>query len=109
MPMKLITKELLKQFPKLNETEKVPMGERKVIAKYFHPFSNWTWYALEYEPETGTFFGIVKGFETELGYFSLAEMEQVRSGGLGMERDLYFGTPKVKDIPELSIWLEKWK
>ncbi|HRZ36923.1 MAG TPA: DUF2958 domain-containing protein [Candidatus Paceibacterota bacterium] len=36
-------------------------------------------------------FGWVEGLENELGYFSLAELEQVRGpGGLEIEQDLYF-------------------
>ena len=109
VPMKLLTKELLRQFPPHKATETVPMGERKVIAKYFHVFSSWTWYAIEYDAEAREFFGVVKGQETELGYFSLTEMEQLKTGGIGMERDLYFGQPKVKDIPELKDWLDNYR
>ena len=35
--MVLMTKELAKQFPKLYSNEKVPEGDRMVIAKFFHP------------------------------------------------------------------------
>ncbi len=39
------------------------------------------------------FFGLVDGFERELGYFSLSELESVHGPyGVGIERDLYFGT-----------------
>lgn len=106
--LKLLTQEITRQFPKLGETDGTPMGERKVIAKFFHPFSNWTWYALEFEPESGTFFGLVSGFEKELGYFSLAEMESVKVMGLGIERDRYFEMPMLKEIPALKEWLEDW-
>ena len=38
-----------------------------------------------------TFFGLVQGFDEELGYFSLEELEQARGpGGLTVERDLSF-------------------
>jgi hypothetical protein len=104
--MKLLTKELLRQFPALGATENVPVGDKKVIAKFFHPFSNWTWYAFEYDPKTGEFFGLVDGHEKELGYFTLAELESVKMMGLGIERDLYFGQPKLKEIPQLSEWLK---
>lgn len=106
--MKLLTKVLLKQFPKLGETDSMPMGERKVVAKFFHPFSSWTWYAFEYDGE-GRFFGLVDGHEKELGYFSLDELKLVRLMGIGIERDMYFGTPMVKDVPELREWLENWE
>ena len=35
--MKLLTKELQGQFPKLYETEGTPTEEKKVIAKFFTP------------------------------------------------------------------------
>ena len=51
-------------------------------------------YATEFDGED-TFFGLVVGQETELGYFSLSEMQSIRGpGGLGIERDLYW-TPKT--------------
>lgn len=87
--MKLMTKALEKALPPLGSTD--GMGDAAVAkAKFFHPLSNWTWYATEYDPETEMFFGLVKGFETELGYFSLTELEALRVKGLPMERDRFF-------------------
>ncbi len=106
--MKLLTKELIRQFPKMGETDGKPMGERKVIAKFFHPFSSWTWYALEYDGK-GQFFGLVDGHEKELGYFSLAELNSVKVMGLGMERDRHFGMPMIKDVAVLKDWLANWE
>jgi hypothetical protein len=62
-------------------------------AKLFHPLSNWTWFVTEYDPSERLCFGLVVGFETELGYFSLDEMEEMRVHGLGVERDEGF-TPR---------------
>ncbi len=100
--MKLLTQELLKQFPKLNETDGTPLEEKKVTAKFFTPDGSWTWYAVEFDGED-LFFGLVDGFEKEWGYFSLKELQSVRGAlNLPIERDLYFGQPKIKDIPGLS-------
>src|SRR5947207_2515957 len=53
--------------------------------------SQWTWFASEYDPSRRLFFGLVIGFEAELGYFSLDELEEARGGlGLPIERDLNF-------------------
>lgn len=61
------------------------------VVKFFDPCGSWTWFATEYDPATRTFFGLVKGFEEELGYFSLDELESVKGPlGIGIERDLYF-------------------
>ncbi len=70
-----------------------------VIAKYFTPFSDWTWYATEWIPESGTFFGLVDGMEKELGYFALAEFEDLNnSRPLAMvERDQYFTECTIGD------------
>ena len=76
------------QFPPLYATEHTP--DPLVIAKYFTPDAQWTWYATEFDGED-TFFGLVEGFETELGYFPLSELRQARGPfGLPIERDLYF-------------------
>ena len=88
--MKLLTKELLKKLPALYSQD--GKGDETVAyAKFFTPDSNWTWYATEFDPETGTFFGLVDGAEKELGYFTLAQLESVRGAfGLPVERDRYF-------------------
>jgi Protein of unknown function (DUF2958) len=61
-----------------------------------------SWYATEFDGQD-TFFGLVQGFEEELGYFSLHELaEGTDSMGLGIERDLHFQpTPlsQVRHIP----------
>lgn len=86
--MKLLTEELKKSLPKLYTTESE--ADPLIICKFFTPDSNWTWYVLEFDGEN-TFFGLVAGIETELGYFTLDELESYRgSWGLGIERDLFF-------------------
>ena len=102
--MKLLTEELKKQLPPLYSQEKV--SDPMVICKFFHPMSSMTWYAIEGSPvdEDGYydtekekvdffFFGWVHSDFSELGWFSLSEMEAINVGGLRMERDLHF-TPK---------------
>lgn len=92
--MKLMTKAIEAKFAKQGRNEDIHTA--RVIAKFFTPTSNWTWYASEYYPETRTFFGFVQGFEGELGYFSLDELESVKGPlGLGVERDLYWDDTKT--------------
>ena len=56
-----------KVLPKLYSQEE--KGDEAVAyVKFFTPWSNWTWYATEFDGED-TFFGLVIGLETELGYF----------------------------------------
>jgi len=49
-----------------------------VYARFFTPDSRWTWYATEFDPEEGRFFGLVDDFDRELGYFLLEELETNR-------------------------------
>jgi len=68
--------------------------------KFFTPDSNWTWYACEFDGED-TFFGLVSGFEVELGYFSLKELQVARGPlGLQIERDLDFEPKTLKELME---------
>jgi hypothetical protein len=96
--LKLLTKEILKKLPAQGSTE----GQGKdAIAqvKFFTPDSNWTWYAVEYDPDAKMFFGLVDGFEKELGYFGLEELEQIRGPmGLNLERDLYFDPVPLREL-----------
>jgi len=88
--MKLMTKALLKKFPKLYANEHKAPEDIVVVAKYFTPDSSWTWYATEYDGND-LFFGFVDGHEPELGYFSLMELESVKGPfGLHIERDMWF-------------------
>ena len=91
MPMKLLTKELRAKLPPLYSTEKDE--DPTAVAKFFTPDSNWTWYATEFDGED-RFFGLVDGFDKELGYFSLSELASARGPlGLPIERDRWF-SPK---------------
>ena len=76
------------------EEAKDPM----VYAKWFTPWSGWTWFATEGEQQGEDFicFGYVVGHEKEWGYFSMNELQSVTGpGGLKIERDIHF-TPKPK-------------
>ena len=87
--MKLLTEEIKRRLPLLGSGESSGLDAVAQV-KFFTPDSNWTWYATEFDGED-TFFGLVVGFETELGYFQLSELEQTRGPlGLRIERDCYF-------------------
>lgn len=100
--MELLTKELKEKLPVLYSQDGKNPEEVQVVAKFFHPFSNWTWYATEFDGED-TFFGLVRGDVKELGYFSLAELEGVRVMGLGIERDMYFGPHTLKEVMDENL------
>ena len=87
---KLISQELLDTIPDLYEMEESP--DPMCHVKFFTPDSNWTWYVIECSTaDRNTCFGYVQGFEDELGYFWLEELESLRGSlGLRSERDLSF-------------------
>ena len=90
MMCKLIPRTLLKDIPDLYETEE--SLDPICHVKLFTPDSNWTWYVIEFSKENSTTcFGYVQGFERELGYFDLGELESLHGSlGLPVERDLSF-------------------
>lgn len=86
---KLLTNELLKKLPAMNG--EVELKDQKAIVKFFDPCSQWTWYMSQYDPENQIGFGLVRGFEKELGTFSLKEISVTTNRlGLPIERDLYW-------------------
>ena len=95
--MILLTKALKKALPPLYANKSIG-NEAKVVVKFFTPDSNWTWYATEFDGED-IFYGLVDGFEMELGYFSLSELKSVRGPfGLPIERDRYFTPISLKEL-----------
>ena len=102
--MKLLTKAIRSKLPTLGSTDQLPHDQVMVQAKFFTPDSNWTWFATEFDGED-TFFGLVAGFEVEMGYFCLSELESVRGPwGLPIERDLWFKPTSLAQLPEYSQW-----
>ena len=96
--MKLLTKELEKQF------EKYPLysqedkgGDATAIAKFFNPCGAGTWLITEASKEGDDYlmFGychLGNNETAELGYVSLNELQSIKitQFNLGIERDLYF-------------------
>jgi hypothetical protein len=93
----LVPHEIARQLPPLYSQEE--QGENAIaVVKFFTPWTNWTWYASEYDPEKRLCFGVVVGHEREYGYFSLDEFEEIRGpGGLTIERDLYWKPKPLKE------------
>jgi hypothetical protein len=97
--MKLITKAIEKSTPVLYGTEDVDIADKRVTAKFFTPWSNWTWYMTEYDPIERLAFGYVAGPEHEWGYFSINELESVKGPwGLKIERDIHFTPKRFADL-----------
>tara|TARA_R100000458_G_C8272049_1_gene246856 strand:- start:429 stop:731 length:303 start_codon:yes stop_codon:yes gene_type:complete len=86
--MQLLTKQIKKRAKPLGATDGDEL--KPVLVKYFTPWSNWTWYAVEFDGDD-LFFGYVEGHDNEWGYFSLSDLESIDGPfGLKVERDLFF-------------------
>jgi hypothetical protein len=101
--MKLITKVIEKQAQK-----QFKMGndmKQKVVAKFFNPCGSWTWYLMNQDPnDTDYLWGIVVGYEVEVGSFSLSELVGYRGRmGLGIERDTSFKPCVAQDLFEKLV------
>jgi len=95
----LLDQDSRERLPPLYANEEIGLAALAQV-KFFTPDSNWTWYASEFDGED-IFFGLVSGFELELGYFALSELESVRGPlGLPIERDLYFEPKTLKVLME---------
>ena len=92
--MKMLTKENISSLPAIGSMDGKAPENVPVVVKYFTPWSNWTWYVTEGEQREGgdwLFFGLVEGFEKELGYFTLSQLTEVKGPmGLRIERDRNF-------------------
>ncbi len=87
---RLLDDALRSSLPKLRQQS--DCADPIVHVKFFFPASGWTWFVTEGEAEAEDFlfFGHVIGFESEWGYFTLRELEEVEVSGLRVERDLFF-------------------
>jgi hypothetical protein len=94
--MKLLPKEIAKRLPKLDETE--DQQDPMVWIKFFYPDFSWTWYGIEFDG-SDIFFGLVDGYDQELGYFSLSELQQNRGKlRFPIERDTGFTPCRLSEL-----------
>ena len=97
--MKLLTKALLTRFQKVGSQEQTK--DPIIIVKFFSPSGSATWFATEFNPNDGCFFGYVTGLGyDEWGYFSLHELSTTKCPpfGLHIERDLHFSEKRFSQI-----------
>lgn len=92
--------QALAAIPALYATENVPPADKIVHLHYFA--SNADWYITELDPNSGIAFGWAQLAEGEWGNVSLPELEEVNSGLIIVERDLYFQPTRVGDIPGIG-------
>ena len=80
-------------------------GETVVFAKFFR--GAWTWYATEGEINEAendiTFFGLIVGHVTELGYFTARQLASVDA-----ETDLYFEPCSLNDVARQDSYVKDY-
>ena len=101
------------KLPPLYSGEQTGLGMDAIAqVKFFAADSGWTWYASEGSPVDGAgyfdtenekvdflFFGLVIGYEIEVGYFSLSELTHVRGPfGLSIERDKDYQPKTLREL-----------
>lgn len=99
--MMLLTKENKNALPLLGAQDE--KGDAAVVhVKFFDPGGSFTWYATEFCPDEGRFFGYVTSSlcpQGEWGYFMLDELTRARGQyGQTMERDRYFKAGPLNDV-----------
>lgn len=98
--LSLIPQDLRRCIPPLGATDGQG-GDAIAWVRLCHPASSWTWYITETDGDTC--FGLVVGLDTELGYFSLSELQEAPLPPV--ERDLYFRPTPLRELPECPHWL----
>jgi hypothetical protein len=100
--MKLLTKAIMKKLPPLYSTDK--LGDKAIAqVKFFSIANDWRWFATEFDGEDA-FFGLVQGFDIELGYFSLSELQSLKHPIFrtipAIERDLGWSPKTIGEIKQ---------
>jgi len=99
--MQLLPQGIAATLPPLYTTEGTPILDKMVYAKFFDPYTQWTWFVCEYDPIRRLFFGYVVGQEKEWGEFSLDELESLMMPDRvtpRIERDVNFDRTIFKDL-----------
>lgn len=97
--MELLDTETRARLPKLYATQNDddPIAYARLDARW----QGWTWYILEFDGHD-VCYGYVCGFERELGYFNLAELESFRGPRWQrVERDPHF-TPTPVSVVRMT-------
>jgi hypothetical protein len=98
--MELLPTEIKAKLPPLYSQD--GKGDAVIAyVKFFHPLSNWTWYATEFDGDD-LFFGLVQGFAEELGYFSLSEMQSIQVNGLGIRARFAFPAHPIRSASQVG-------
>ena len=95
--------EELSKIPALYSSDGVSLKEKMIYMHFF--IGGCDWYATEYDPKEGLFFGFVilnDDLENaEWGNFCLEELSDIKIQFLEIDRDLHFTPAKAIDIEDI--------
>ena len=95
--MKLLTKSIQKSAE--DQFDKADDMDQKIVAKFFNPLGDWSWYLMNKDPESGYCCCIVDGNAVEMGSFMIEELQDIELPmGLGIERDTSFESITAKEL-----------
>ena len=95
--MKLLTKEITEKATK--QYDEGSDMEQMVVAKFFNPIGNGTWYLMNMDKDEDYCWGIVDMFAIEMGSFSMRELQSIQLPlNMGIERDKYFEPIKASEL-----------
>ena len=95
--MKLLTKEITEKATK--QYDEGSDMEQMVVAKFFNPIGNGTWYLMNLADDEDYAWGIVDMFAVEMGSFSMKELQSLELPlNMGIERDKYFEPIKASEL-----------
>ena len=95
--MKLLTKSITEKATK--QYDKGSDMEQMVVAKFFNPIGNGTWYLMNLADDEDYAWGIVDMFAVEMGSFSMKELQSLELPlNMGIERDKYFEPVKASEL-----------
>lgn len=73
--------------------------KQMIVAKFFDPCGNFTWYLMNKDPEDTYCWGIVDGFAIEMGSFDIQELQEYKGPlGIGIERDKFWTPITAKEL-----------
>src|ERR1700674_4420846 len=94
----LLPDAILESLPTYDSTLETPRAELTAQVKFFYPDFGWTWYVVARDGDDWMW-GLVDGFEKEVGPFLLSELLLNRGKlGCAIERDLYFKPTLLADL-----------
>jgi hypothetical protein len=101
--MNLITPQLIARFNSIGRQD-ASNHNTIVVCKFVAPWLGFTWYAIEYNPSTQTFFGIVDSPQApQFDYFYLPSLEGVVGpGDQTVIRDI---TWEEKPLGDVICWV----